>query len=104
MILTYHIRKNATGEVRQHVDDCPVNDGANSIGLNVFQWVENNYSCDCNRCLFFCRAAGEEEPHEVDCGDAAYDLIKVTGSDGSDHSAEFECANGGRPDYRKASA
>lgn len=35
----------------------------------VFQFVENNYSCDCNRSLFIRQEYGEDSMPELDCGD-----------------------------------
>lgn len=40
----------------------------------VFQFVENNYSCDCNRSLFIRQEYGEYIIPELDCGDE----IKLT--------------------------
>lgn len=42
----------------------------NSLLDPGFAWTEGNYGCDCNRELFFCRAADEDEPDEPECGDA----------------------------------
>ncbi len=33
-----------------------------------FQFLENNYSCDCNRSLFIQREYGEDAIPELDCG------------------------------------
>ncbi len=35
-----------------------------------YMWTEGNYSCDCNRRLFMCRALGEPEPARDECGDS----------------------------------
>jgi len=58
----------ATGESVQYTDQEDILD---DDGLN-FQWGEGNYSCDCNRSLFFHRAKGIEEPEDRPCGDSAY--------------------------------
>lgn len=39
----------------------------------LFIWDEGNYSCDCNRSLFFARAASEDEPDEP-CGSGQYKI------------------------------
>ena len=65
------IRDNATGEVRQ--------DKSHRYH-GPFIWAEGNYTCDCNRALFFARANGEDDPDQ-ECGDAAFSL-RVLGEDG----------------------
>lgn len=59
------IRKEATGEIRKHVDSYP--------WTGDYMWADGNYSCDCNRHLFFERADGAE-PNWDDgiCGDEAF--------------------------------
>lgn len=37
----------------------------------VFIWEEGNFSCDCNREDFFCKASGEPEV-ERNCGNGVY--------------------------------
>lgn len=56
-----------TGERRTFEDELyttPDYDG-------LFIWDEGNYGCDCNRHLFFGRAAGIE-PHDGVCGQGKY--------------------------------
>lgn len=56
-----------TGEVRE------VEAGWHDDGY--FIWDEGNYGCDCNRALFFARAAGVElDMDETPCGDSRYEL------------------------------
>lgn len=39
-------------------------------GVFLYLWSDGgNYSCDCNRALFFARARGEEEPDDPPCGE-----------------------------------
>ena len=67
------IRKNATGEIRTFEDNMSVwlDDGI----PNCFMWDEGNYSCDCNRFLFFERAGGlEPDWDEGPCGHDAYSV------------------------------
>lgn len=40
-----------------------------AMGLE-YVWTEGNYSCDCNRRLFMCRALGEAEPERDRCGNS----------------------------------
>jgi hypothetical protein len=70
------IRKEATGEVRKHLDKFPW-DGD-------YMWADGNYSCDCNRHLFFERAAGAEPPwDEGKCGDEAY-AVRIEDDNGKE--------------------
>jgi hypothetical protein len=45
-------------------------------------WSEGNYSCDCNRAIFFERAAGKEHTREEmeawPCGDESYTITAIT--------------------------
>jgi hypothetical protein len=102
--ITATLRKNETGEVRTvDIWECPDNlaeEMARGYATwrkaitpeeavhesQRFQWLENNYSCDCNRILFFHRKeldAGEvtyEElsPDDICYGGGKYDLLKLT--------------------------
>ena len=79
-MFTVHIRKNATGEVRQWVEkDADWDDGFDYI------WVDGNCSCDCNRALYFARAKDEDETEawEQDCGESAYSVPFVELPDGT---------------------
>lgn len=66
------IRNNKTGEVRRSVSkrDPEYDDNVE------FMWTDGNYGCDCNRALFFARAAGDDEP-DIDCGEEAYSVLRV---------------------------
>lgn len=73
------IAKKETGEVRHYRDeffDC------SAESASEFLWTEGNYSCDCNRALFFARANGEPDPL-VECGEVAYTAIKAICDDGT---------------------
>lgn len=57
-----------------HVDTAgyPAHD-EEDVGGPIFMWSEGNYSCDCNRHLFFERAYGNEpDLDEHGCSDGAY--------------------------------
>lgn len=77
-MLIVHIRRNADGEVRQYVDKYPWDSGSE------YMWADGNYSCDCNRYLFFMRAAGEDEGKLIDdrCGDDGYS-VRITDEAGN---------------------
>lgn len=68
-----HIRKNSTGEVRVH---------RNKFDWCEFQWSGGNYACDCNRHLFFNRAAGVEPDEDMTCGEVEYSIVRVVGEGG----------------------
>ena len=46
----------------------------------IYIWESGNYSCDCNRDLFFNRALGKLDNDDIDCGHWKYrvDFIKDT--------------------------
>ena len=75
------IRLNATGEVRFHESHTILDDGEEFP--RDYIWRDGNYSCDCNRSLFFNRAAGVEPEDSDDCGHEKYSVNvknKVTGT------------------------
>lgn len=47
----------------------------------VFMWSDGNYSCDCNRALFFANTVGDPDPDQ-ECGDKAYS-VRITSENGS---------------------
>lgn len=72
-----HIRKNETGEIRIRKDWLFLD--ANGLP-NLFIWQEGNYSCDCNRALFFARANDEDEDC-FDCGESEYSIKIMLGDE-----------------------
>lgn len=70
MPYTAHIRDNSTGEVRTKKFVTPWEEHSG------FLWGDGNYACDCNRTLFFARAAGGDDP-DRECGLEAY-AVRVT--------------------------
>lgn len=78
-----YIRRNVTGETRVYHDVGPYVPKS-ELGSTVFQWRENNYSCDCNRFLFFERAGGREpDLDDAVCGDGEYTVTHVRLPDGT---------------------
>lgn len=66
------VRNNATGEVRVDKTHAWEDD---EIGSSEYIWSEGNFSCDCNRSLFFARSAGgKPDPSEATCGDDAFSV------------------------------
>ena len=78
MKYSLRIKNNATGESRVYKDDY---DWAEEY-LFRYQYTEGNYSCDCNRAIFF--ADGTDEDDECECGDdVAFSIIWVEDEDGA---------------------
>ena len=57
-----------------------------------YLWTDGNYSCDCNRELFFCRAAAEDEPEEHACGESRFAALKAILPDGTEIEIDGEVA------------
>ena len=81
------IRKNATGEIREYKTEVWLFD--DNKEPDSYMWSEGNFSCDCNRCLFFDRAGGEEENWHHPCGDELYSVNLKT-MDGKIFYKEYE--------------
>jgi hypothetical protein len=68
------IRNNETGEIRE----CETHEilEIGSEHPSVFNWEENNFSCDCNRRLFFKRANNEEieDDWNIECSDGKFSV------------------------------
>lgn len=59
------IRRNEDGAVATMTMPMP---------FNEYDWAEGNYSCDCNRELFFCRACGKWDRDDPPCSDGRYSV------------------------------
>jgi hypothetical protein len=83
------IRNNETGEVRDYETEEILEVG--NSHPNTFNWAEHNYSCDCNRLLFFKRAKGEEteDDFEVDCSSGKFSVNLKTKKDCNVYYREF---------------
>lgn len=77
MSFAVEIKRMADGLIAIHQEP-----GDWETDLNEFQWCDNNYSCDCNRELFFERACGNKPGlGDVECGDTAF-RIRVLNAEG----------------------
>ena len=76
------IRKNETGEKRRIREDADWSYG------QQFLWEEGNYSCDCNREIFFERANGVETEDE-ECSEGRFSANAVL-PDGSEVSLDMD--------------
>lgn len=84
------IRKNSTGEIREYVSEEILENDTNFP--SVFNWEENNYSCDCNRHIFFKRACNEvvtDDDFERECSDGKYSVNLKNKKDGKIYYKEF---------------
>lgn len=66
------VRHNPTGEIRSFDYESSYRITSSS-GYDDYIWTEGNYSCDCNRALFFERAIGNGDP-DVPCSSGVYSL------------------------------
>ncbi len=72
------LKNNETGEERKIHHDEDWDDGSNYL------WTEGNYSCDCNRHLFFERSIGRRpDKEEMVCGDIKYTAVYAELPDGT---------------------
>lgn len=83
------IRKNETGEIRRY-DTWGIYEPEDGPHPSTFMYVDGNYSCDCNRYLFFQRAADEDEDEDMDCTDGRYSLNLVNPVTGETFYREFD--------------
>lgn len=76
------LKRISDGKVAEYRDEHEWEDPEDA----VYQWTEGNYGCDCNRQLFFARAAGEEEPRPKDlsCGEEQrFKLLSIVTESGA---------------------
>lgn len=81
-----HIRCNKTGEIVKHSTQIFMNSDGTP---NVFNWEENNFSCDCNRGQFFYEEKGING-YEESCGEELYSVNLSNPVDGSIFYREFD--------------
>lgn len=67
-----HIKDNDTGEIRKYETDAIYDE--ESEMPSIFIWEEGNFSCDCNRHLFFRRAKNEQDDFGFECGHSRYSV------------------------------
>ena len=82
------IRDNTTGEVVEYPTEELLEEGEASP--SDFNWSENNYSCDCNRRLFFQRVKGVKEEDDVPCSDGLFSVNLKNALTGEVYYKEFE--------------
>jgi hypothetical protein len=84
-----HIRHNETGVVRDYNTNEVLEDGESVP--SVFNWKENNFSCDCNRELFFGYAAGKvyDDIPDRDCTEGRFSVNMENPVTGAVYYREF---------------
>ena len=85
------IRHNATGEVRT-IRQWMIYDPEDGDTPSDYMYSDGNYSCDCNRHLFFHRANGAEPDEDCACGEVVYSVNLVNPKDGRVFYEEFKSA------------
>lgn len=75
--IAVHLRHVPTGETRVYRTEEPEWED----GWSDFIWDEGNYSCDCNRWLFWERAAGRSPATDVPCSDGVYRVDRIVRED-----------------------
>jgi hypothetical protein len=78
-MVDHAVQTTATLEIRRNSDGAIRRDPNPWDWHGDFIWEEGNFSCDCNRYLFWCRAADEPEAEDEDgpehaCGDDRYSV------------------------------
>lgn len=81
------IKNNETGEVREYETNQVLK--LESEYPEIFNWQEGNYSCDCNRRLFFSYAIDEEVEFEGDCSEGKFSVNLKNKKDSKVYYREF---------------
>ena len=72
------IVKNETGEAVSYMDETLYN-GLESL---LWVWTDGNFSCDCNRRIFFQREKGEKYDDDSECTDGEYSIRIINPKNG----------------------
>lgn len=91
VICIAEIKNNETGEIREYETHEILE--YESEYPNIFNWSENNYSCDCNRLLFFMRCGGESTDsildEDIDCTEHKFSVNLKNKLDNKIYYQEF---------------
>lgn len=79
-----HIRRESDGEVRKYITHEILKEGEEYP--NVFNWADGNFSCDCNRDMFFHRKLDEDIP----CSERLYKVALENPVTGEIYYSEWE--------------
>lgn len=92
-----------TGETRRYTSISLLEEDGS--GPALFIWTDGNYSCDCNRALFFLRAAGDDEDWDaIVCGDGGYKIRMINPLTGALHYDEIGGEADGSEEGRRKEA
>lgn len=80
------LRKNDTGEIVEYCDDALADEDGPPY---LYIWEDGNYSCDCNRAMFWARAKKIEPPKETQCSDGKFS-VNIYSMNGKLLYKEFE--------------
>lgn len=80
------IRDNKTGEIVRVIQNETLDN--DDKYPNVFNWEENNYSCDCNRHIIFNNAKGIKNI-DIACSDGNFSVNLINNKDGKIYYKEF---------------
>lgn len=99
-MIDHEIQTMATLEIRRNADGLIRRDLKLWKWFGNFIWEDGNFACDCNRYLFWCRAAGEPETEDEDgpehgCGDERYS-VRLTDKDGNVLYEDFSVTDPGQ--------
>jgi hypothetical protein len=72
-----HILDEQTGEVVVYKSEGYDDDDEPPGTFNPFIWCDGNFSCDCNRALFFAEAAGRPRPEDSPCTETRYRIVQI---------------------------
>ena len=81
------IRNNETSEIRQYLTHEILMNGEDFP--STFNWAENNYSCDCNRRIFFNRVNDIELENEYECSDGNFSVQLINPVNNKIYYSEF---------------
>lgn len=85
--ISVSIKNNATGEVRTRVETTYWSQEEFNLPSD-FIWAEGNFSCDCNRALFFYDWGPESE--DMKCGHEAFSVNLAHPLTGEVYYREFD--------------
>lgn len=84
VMIHVHVIRNRDGVARVYKDDSGMLDD-DKESLSTYIWSDGNFGCDCNRYLFFQRAADEDEDDDAPdghCGEDKYTIYIVNPATG----------------------
>jgi hypothetical protein len=81
------IRNNATGEIREWRMNQVMIDGDDYP--NTFIWKDGDFSCDCNRSVFFAQSIDGDDKYTDECGNGAYAVQLLNAVDREVYYSEF---------------